>query len=329
MLAGLWHWTAGVFGHIGDISPYSARPRSCAEDRRVCVPRARLAEHPPRGVSEGEPLVQDCMGRVTRRDRDQRRDARAGRDRDDDRHLPDQHPGSSVAGVTSATIVQALFFTALSVVIVVLTGIFRPHTVSKGSPARRERQLLRLSSVRHPAHCHRTRSRTLLRLAAAEAEAAQPVAQGQARRRDLRATGDATAVRSRCPRVRPMPAGSASTSCSWPASASGHRVHRVSRCVVAHAVRAVRDHSRRRRTDAALDVATLRELRDLEQHRRVLDHAGRDPDDLERRPRHRRHALGVRLRSGEADALEERAHGRRSSSRAPDQALARLPQAFY
>jgi hypothetical protein len=44
-------------------------------------------------------------------------------------------PGSSVAGVTSATVVQAAFFTALSVVIVVLTGIFRPHTVSKGSPA--------------------------------------------------------------------------------------------------------------------------------------------------------------------------------------------------
>ncbi len=44
-------------------------------------------------------------------------------------------PGSSVAGVTSATIVQTLFFTAVSVVIVILTAFFRPHTVSKGSPA--------------------------------------------------------------------------------------------------------------------------------------------------------------------------------------------------
>ena len=41
-------------------------------------------------------------------------------------------PGSSVAGVTSATIVQTLFFTAVSVVIVTLTAFFRPHTVSKG-----------------------------------------------------------------------------------------------------------------------------------------------------------------------------------------------------
>jgi len=43
-------------------------------------------------------------------------------------------PGASVSGVTSATIVQSLFFTVLSVLIVVNAGIFRPHTVSKGSP---------------------------------------------------------------------------------------------------------------------------------------------------------------------------------------------------
>jgi uncharacterized membrane protein YbhN (UPF0104 family) len=44
-------------------------------------------------------------------------------------------PGSSVAGVTSATVVQSLFFTAVSVVIVICVAIFRPRTVSKGSPA--------------------------------------------------------------------------------------------------------------------------------------------------------------------------------------------------
>jgi hypothetical protein len=43
-------------------------------------------------------------------------------------------PGSSVAGVTSARVVQSLFFTAVSVVIVICTAIFRRHTVSKGSP---------------------------------------------------------------------------------------------------------------------------------------------------------------------------------------------------
>jgi uncharacterized membrane protein YbhN (UPF0104 family) len=44
-------------------------------------------------------------------------------------------PGSSVAGITSATFVQSLFFTAVSVVIVICVAIFRPRTVSKGSPA--------------------------------------------------------------------------------------------------------------------------------------------------------------------------------------------------
>jgi uncharacterized membrane protein YbhN (UPF0104 family) len=44
-------------------------------------------------------------------------------------------PGSSVAGVTSATVVQALFFTAVSVLMVIGAAIFRPRTVSKGSPS--------------------------------------------------------------------------------------------------------------------------------------------------------------------------------------------------
>jgi uncharacterized membrane protein YbhN (UPF0104 family) len=44
-------------------------------------------------------------------------------------------PGSSVAGLTSATVVQSLFFTAVSVVMVICVAIFRPRTVSKGSPS--------------------------------------------------------------------------------------------------------------------------------------------------------------------------------------------------
>lgn len=43
--------------------------------------------------------------------------------------------GSTVAGVTSATVVQSLFFTGLSVFIVIAVAIFRPRTVSKGSPS--------------------------------------------------------------------------------------------------------------------------------------------------------------------------------------------------
>jgi hypothetical protein len=44
-------------------------------------------------------------------------------------------PGSTVAGVASATIVQSLFFTAVSVLMVIALGIVRPRSVSKGSPS--------------------------------------------------------------------------------------------------------------------------------------------------------------------------------------------------
>jgi uncharacterized membrane protein YbhN (UPF0104 family) len=44
-------------------------------------------------------------------------------------------PGSSVAGLTSATVVQSLFFTAVSLIMVVGVAIFRPRTVANGSPS--------------------------------------------------------------------------------------------------------------------------------------------------------------------------------------------------
>lgn len=44
-------------------------------------------------------------------------------------------PGSSVAGLTSATVVESLFFAAVSVLTVVVVAIFLPRTVSKGSPS--------------------------------------------------------------------------------------------------------------------------------------------------------------------------------------------------
>jgi hypothetical protein len=42
-------------------------------------------------------------------------------------------PGSSVTGVTSATVVQSVFFTAVSVLMLIGTAVFRPRTVSKGA----------------------------------------------------------------------------------------------------------------------------------------------------------------------------------------------------
>ena len=44
-------------------------------------------------------------------------------------------PGSSVAGVTAATVVQALFFTVASILLVIAVIFIRPNTVSKGSPS--------------------------------------------------------------------------------------------------------------------------------------------------------------------------------------------------
>jgi uncharacterized membrane protein YbhN (UPF0104 family) len=44
-------------------------------------------------------------------------------------------PGSSVAGLASATVVQALFFTVVSVLMVIGVAVFRPRTVSQGSPS--------------------------------------------------------------------------------------------------------------------------------------------------------------------------------------------------
>jgi uncharacterized membrane protein YbhN (UPF0104 family) len=44
-------------------------------------------------------------------------------------------PGSTVSGLAVATVVEAVFFTAVSVLIVIAVALFRPRTVSKGSPA--------------------------------------------------------------------------------------------------------------------------------------------------------------------------------------------------
>jgi uncharacterized membrane protein YbhN (UPF0104 family) len=44
-------------------------------------------------------------------------------------------PGASVAGLTSATVVQSAFFIVLSALMVIGVAASRPHTVSKGSPA--------------------------------------------------------------------------------------------------------------------------------------------------------------------------------------------------
>ena len=135
MLSDLWHWTEGVFGRIADVSPYwlvLALALKTAESAfiglgwrnilRAAYPHASLSFKTAWGASQGGTAINAVTpaqaGTATM----------IGIFRTSIR-------GSSVAGVTSATVVQALFFTGVSVVMVLLTAVFRPHTVSKGSPA--------------------------------------------------------------------------------------------------------------------------------------------------------------------------------------------------
>ena len=57
----------------------------------------------------------------------------------------------------------------------------------------------------------------------------------------------------------------------------------------------------------ALDLVTLRRVGADWEHRRVLGNPGLRDHRLERRPRRRGHALGVRLRADESPPFEERA----------------------
>jgi len=135
LLAQLWDWVVGVFGRIGDLSFYwllLALLLKTAESAliglgwrnilRAAYPQAELSFKTAWGASQGGTAINAvtpaqagtaAMIGIFRK----------------------SIPGSSVAGVTSATVVQSLFFTAVSMVIVICVAIFRPRTVSKGSPS--------------------------------------------------------------------------------------------------------------------------------------------------------------------------------------------------
>jgi uncharacterized membrane protein YbhN (UPF0104 family) len=131
----LWGWVADVFGRIGDMSIYwlaVALALKTAESALIALgwrnilttayPRSGLSFRTSWGASQGGTAINAvtpaqagtaAMIGIFRK----------------------TIPGSSVAGVTSATVVQSLFFTAVSVLIVICVAIFRPRTVSKGSPS--------------------------------------------------------------------------------------------------------------------------------------------------------------------------------------------------
>jgi uncharacterized membrane protein YbhN (UPF0104 family) len=135
VLGQLWDWIAGVFGRIGDVSFYwliLALTLKTAESALIAVgwrnilraayPRSPLSFKTTWGASQGGTAINAVTPAQAGTA------AMIGIFRGSIR-------GSSVAGITSATVVQALFFTALSVLIVIGVAIFRPRTVSKGTPA--------------------------------------------------------------------------------------------------------------------------------------------------------------------------------------------------
>lgn len=135
LLGNLWEWLSGVVVRIGDVSVYwlsLALALKTAESALIAVgwrnilhaayPSSNLSFKTAWGASQGGTAVNAVMpaqaGTV----------AMIGIFRK-------SIPGSSVAGVTSATVVQSLFFTVVSVLVVIATAIFRPRVVSKGSPS--------------------------------------------------------------------------------------------------------------------------------------------------------------------------------------------------
>jgi uncharacterized membrane protein YbhN (UPF0104 family) len=135
LLGNLWGWVADVFGRIADVSIYwlvLALALKTAESAfiglgwrnilRAAYPDSGLSFKTAWGASQGGTAINAVTP------------AQAGTATMIG-IFRTSIPGSSVAGVASATVVQSLFFTAVSVLMVIGAAIFRPRTVSKGSPS--------------------------------------------------------------------------------------------------------------------------------------------------------------------------------------------------
>jgi uncharacterized membrane protein YbhN (UPF0104 family) len=133
--AGLWDWVAGVFARMADISIYwlaLALALKTAESAFIglgwrnillaAYPNARLSFKTAWGASQGGTAINAVTP------------AQAGTATMIGIFRA-SIPGSSVAGLASATVVQSLFFTAVSLLMLIGVAIFRPRTVSKGSPS--------------------------------------------------------------------------------------------------------------------------------------------------------------------------------------------------
>lgn len=135
VLGDLWDWVSGVFARIGDVSPYwivlALGLKTCESALlgltwrnilRAAYPKGGLTFKTAWGASQGGTAINALAP------------AQAGTAAMIG-IFRTSIPGASVAGVTSATVVQSAFFIAASALMVICVGIFRPHTVSKGTPA--------------------------------------------------------------------------------------------------------------------------------------------------------------------------------------------------
>jgi uncharacterized membrane protein YbhN (UPF0104 family) len=130
-----WNWVVGVFVRIGDVSIYwlvLALALKTAESALIALswrnilhaayPGGGLSFKTAWGASQGGTAINAVAP------------AQAGTAAMIG-IFRTSIPGSTVAGVASATVVQSLFFTAVSVLMVILLAIVRPRSVSKGSPS--------------------------------------------------------------------------------------------------------------------------------------------------------------------------------------------------
>jgi uncharacterized membrane protein YbhN (UPF0104 family) len=135
VLGDLWNWVSGVFERIGDVSPWwivlALALKTCESALlgltwrnilRAAYPHGNLSFKTAWGASQGGTAINAIAP------------AQAGTAAMIG-IFRTSIPGASVAGVTAATVVQSLFFIAASALLVLSLGIFRPHTVSKGTPA--------------------------------------------------------------------------------------------------------------------------------------------------------------------------------------------------
>jgi uncharacterized membrane protein YbhN (UPF0104 family) len=135
VLGDVWHWTVRVFERMGDVSPFwlvlalvlKTGESACIglawrNILRASYPKSGVRFKTAWGASQGGTAINAVLpaqGGTA---------AMIG-------ILRAAVPGSTVSGLTVATVVESLFFLAVSVAIVIVTAVARPHTVSKGSPS--------------------------------------------------------------------------------------------------------------------------------------------------------------------------------------------------